>query len=373
MKPAPALIAFLGPSLPRPAAEQVLHQAAPRLRAAVWGPARQGDVWRALGERPRAIVLIDGLFESAPSVWHHELLDALDAGVLVFGAASMGALRAAELRGQGMIGVGAIFQRYAARGRGGAGASSKAVSSGSNDDAAVALLHAPEEQGFSPLTVPLVNAEHALRVALDAGALSRAAHGRCLKAARALHYQERTWSAVLGSAKLLPAARAGWDAFARRGLPDLKADDARRCLREAALAAQGTGARPPARPRPQPSSGLVRHRRLLAVGAAAPHSPGELALAEEGLQTLLLAGLARAAGLTPSAAELTRAREALRGTRSEASLEARLRTLRAAEDEVARAAETLALAGLALAEAPRLLPDGPGLAEGLRLARLLRS
>ena len=295
-------------------------------------------------------------------------------GVAVFGAASMGALRAAELQGRGMIGVGAIFQRYAARARGRAGATAHSTvrAPGSNDDAAVALLHAPAEQGFAPLTVPLVNAEHALRAALDAGALSRAAHGRCLKAARALHYQERNWEAVLGSAKLASAARETWEAFARRGLPDLKADDARRCLREAALAAQGTGARPPARPRPQPSSALVRHRRLLAVGAAAPDSPGEQALAEEGLRTLLLAGLARAAGLSPSPAELARAREALRGTRSEAAQEARLRTLRAAEDEVARAAETLALARLALAEAPRLLPDGPGLAEGLRLARLSR-
>jgi hypothetical protein len=365
MKSRPALIAFVGPSLARAAAEEVLHKVAPRLRAEVWGPARQGDVWRALGQRPRALALIDGLFESAPSVWHHELLDALDAGVLVFGAASMGALRAAELQGQGMIGVGAIFLRFAARARGGAG---------SNDDAAVALLHASEEQGFRPLTAPLVNVEHALGAALDAGALDRAAHARCLQAARALHYQERTWDAVLAAAKLPPAARARWDAFAARGLPDLKADDARLCLREAALAAQGTGARPPARPRPQPSSALVRHRRLLALlGAAAlPDAPAEQALAEEGLQTLLLAGLSRAAGLVPTSAEIEEAREALRGGRSAEAQEDHLRTLFAAEDEVARAAETLALARLALAHAPRLLPDGPGPAEGLRLARLLR-
>ena len=175
---------------------------------------------------------------------------------------------------------------------------------------------------------------------------------------------------MLAAARVLPAARARWDAFAASGLPDLKAEDARRCLREAALAAAGTGARPPARPRPQPSSALVRHRRLLAVGAKGPASPSEVLLAEEGLQTLLLAGLARAAGLAPTQAELEEARKTLRG-RSDSAEEDRLRTLRAAEDEVERAAGTLALARLALSHAPRLLPDGPGLAEGLRLARLL--
>ena len=33
-----------------------------------------GDVWRALEDEPRAIALIDGVFEHVPSVWHHELV-----------------------------------------------------------------------------------------------------------------------------------------------------------------------------------------------------------------------------------------------------------------------------------------------------------
>src|SRR5205823_8696241 len=71
------LVAFLGPSLP-----------AAEARGTVLPPARKGDVWRALVRyRPAAIALIDGVFESEPSVWHHEILDALDAGVRVFGGA----------------------------------------------------------------------------------------------------------------------------------------------------------------------------------------------------------------------------------------------------------------------------------------------
>ena len=101
MKPATGeLIVFLGPSLPSSETRRIA-------RCTVLPPARQGDIWRALIEhRPRAIALIDGVFESQPSVWHGEILDALDSGVRVFGASSMGALRAAELQAFGMVGVG---------------------------------------------------------------------------------------------------------------------------------------------------------------------------------------------------------------------------------------------------------------------------
>ncbi|MGZ5959233.1 MAG: TfuA-like protein, partial [Myxococcaceae bacterium] len=95
------MIAFLGPSLPAAEARGLGEL---ELRP----PARRGDIWRALVRAPRAIALVDGVFEASPSVWHHELRAALDAGVRVFGAASMGALRAAELAAEGMRGVGCV-------------------------------------------------------------------------------------------------------------------------------------------------------------------------------------------------------------------------------------------------------------------------
>ena len=36
-------------------------------------PAALGDVYRAMQDRPRAIALIDGLFDRVPSPWHKEL------------------------------------------------------------------------------------------------------------------------------------------------------------------------------------------------------------------------------------------------------------------------------------------------------------
>ncbi|RUX68847.1 hypothetical protein EN904_03020 [Mesorhizobium sp. M7A.F.Ca.CA.001.07.2.1] len=61
---------------------------------------------RAVLEGRKVIGLIDGLFESGPAVWHKEILFALDAGCRLLGAASMGALRAAECWQFGMIGIG---------------------------------------------------------------------------------------------------------------------------------------------------------------------------------------------------------------------------------------------------------------------------
>src|SRR5512138_3315372 len=99
------VVAFLGPSLSADEARAI----AP---CRVLPPAREGDVLAILPERPLAIALVDGLFDTTPSVWHRELVAALDAGVAVFGGGSMGALRAAELERLGVVGVGAIFRAY---------------------------------------------------------------------------------------------------------------------------------------------------------------------------------------------------------------------------------------------------------------------
>ena len=81
---------------------------------------------------PARIAIIDGLFEQVPAVWHKELLFAMARGVEVSGAASMGALRAAELHAFGMIGVGPTFAAYKSgrahgRRRGGGGARAGAL------------------------------------------------------------------------------------------------------------------------------------------------------------------------------------------------------------------------------------------------------
>src|SRR5439155_25574779 len=87
-------------------------EAARELQAMYLPPAAEGDVYRVARKRPQAIGIIDGYFQSTPPVRHKEILWAMSRGIHVFGSASMGALRAAELASFGMEGVGTIFEFY---------------------------------------------------------------------------------------------------------------------------------------------------------------------------------------------------------------------------------------------------------------------
>lgn len=201
-------VVFLGPSLP---AAEALAIAAADLRP----PARAGDVVRALADGATVIGLVDGLFGGAPAIRHGEILLALDHGVAVLGAASMGALRAAELDRCGMVGIGEVYRAYA---RG------ELVS-----DDAVALLHGPAEAGWRPLSVPLVDVLATLEAAHAEGVLDAREVAAVTDHARALFYPRRTWPELL--APLEPAARARMLGWRPRGERSVKAEDARQLLR----------------------------------------------------------------------------------------------------------------------------------------------
>ncbi len=141
-------------------------------------PARCGDLLRTRGDRPRAVLLVDGVFETGPTVWHKEILLLLEAGIAVYGAASLGALRAAELDRYGMIGVGAIYRAYRDR--------------VIDRDDAVMVSHAPAELGHAPLTLALVDAE----ASIAASALDPELKQCVVRIARAIPFRERTWAAI---------------------------------------------------------------------------------------------------------------------------------------------------------------------------------
>ncbi len=96
---------FAGPTLPGDLGRDLL-------KAAWLPPAECGDVWRVVRAGARIVVLIDGRYASVPAPWHKEIHWALANGVRVIGAASMGALRAAEMHPFGMVGVGQVFTMY---------------------------------------------------------------------------------------------------------------------------------------------------------------------------------------------------------------------------------------------------------------------
>lgn len=176
-----SVIVFAGPSLP-PSARQGMDD------ILFLPPAAQGDVLAAMARyRPRVIGLIDGYFEGVPAVWHKELLHALGQGVHVYGAASMGALRAAELASFGMTGVGAIYRAYA---------SGALVA-----DDAVALVHGPAEAGFPSLSEALVNVQATLEAAKAQSLLEADDAALIARAASKRFYKQRDWPGILATAQ----------------------------------------------------------------------------------------------------------------------------------------------------------------------------
>ena len=177
-------IVFAGPTLPADAVAALLPE------ATVLPPARQGDIFRAVrAHRPIALGLIDGVFLHEPAVWHREILSALHEGVHVFGAASMGALRAAELAPFGMRGVGRVFGAY----RDGAW---PGFSDAFEDDDEVAVIHAPAELGAAPLSDALVDLRDTLLAAEEACLLSRDERDALLVALKALAFPRRSLAAL---------------------------------------------------------------------------------------------------------------------------------------------------------------------------------
>lgn len=198
------VIVFLGPTLPLSAARQIL---AADYRA----PVAQGDVLRAVEDRPAAIAIIDGYFGNVPAVWHKEILFAMSKGIPVLGAASMGALRAAELYAFGMEGVGSVFQAYA-DGR-------------LEDDDEVAVTHGPAELGYPSLSEAMVNIRRTLSDAHAAGILSIPLRRRLEEIAKDLCYRDRNYG------RILREAEEGTDPFElsafREWLPIGRADQKR--------------------------------------------------------------------------------------------------------------------------------------------------
>ncbi|MBP2227125.1 hypothetical protein J2847_000392 [Azospirillum agricola] len=202
---------FLGPTMPVADARALLPG------AVYLPPAAQADILSAMTiHRPDVIALIDGVFGQSLSVWHKEILFALHSGVAVYGASSMGALRAAECHPFGMVPVGEVARQY--------------IDGRLSGDDEVALAHAGPEDGYFPLSEPLVNLRASLAAAVAAGAIDRERHDRLIAAAKALYFTERTRDRVWAGAGLGESEAAGLDAFLATGAVDQKRLDAEALL-----------------------------------------------------------------------------------------------------------------------------------------------
>lgn len=210
----PPAIVFVGPTLDRPTAENLLD-------AVYLPPASKGDIYRVAQRRPQAIGIIDGYFERVLSVWHKEILWAMSQGIHVFGSASMGALRAAELASFGMIGVGEIYD---------------ALASGElEDDDEVTIAHGSNETGFRPHSEAMVNIRCTLAAAQRQSIVSQPQLEVLVQLAKGRFYPHRNYEDLLQLARrsALPAEVVDrLEAWLPEGRIDQKRRDAIAMLRQ---------------------------------------------------------------------------------------------------------------------------------------------
>lgn len=243
---------FIGPTLRA-------EEARPWLEAEYLPPVAQGDVASLLRFQPDVIGIIDGYFDQVPSVWHKEILLALSQGVTVVGAASMGALRAAELHPFGMVGIGRVFEWY----RDGV----------IEADDEVAVRHAPAELEYLPVSEAMVNIRSTLEAACRQRVIPDSTRDALVQIGRDTPYWERSYPGLLskGAQAGLPKEEMeGLNAYVSAHRVDQKKEDALALLRRVAAM------RPDSRPRGtdfelQRTSYLAR---LLDMDEAV-HAPGD--------------------------------------------------------------------------------------------------
>jgi hypothetical protein len=200
---------FLGPSLALDDARGLLPE------ATYLPPIKRGSLLPLLDDPPAAIGIVDGEFFQSFAISTQEILLCLERAIPVFGASSMGALRAVELEPFGMTGIGRIFTMFR---------------DGRLDaDDEVAMTFCPET--LRPLSEPMVNFRLAL-AACHAQRLLSASECRTLRARlKTAYFPERTVPRFFEElARVVPpdrcaAVRAWWPSA-----PNAKAEDARALL-----------------------------------------------------------------------------------------------------------------------------------------------
>jgi hypothetical protein len=184
-------------------------------------PVKLGDVYRAVSQSAyRVVGIVDGYFHWTPTVWHKEILWAIGQGARVFGAASMGALRAAELAPFGMQGVGRIFEAYREGRFPGLGTGPF------EDDDEVAVVHGPQETCYRALSEAMINIRCTLARAAEQAVIAESTRDALVAHAKALYYPDRNYAPLLalGRAGGLPVLEM---AALERWLPSGRVDQKR--------------------------------------------------------------------------------------------------------------------------------------------------
>jgi len=205
---------FVGPTI-------TVEEAKREFEAVYRPPVARGDVQRLVREgAAEAIGIIDGRFHSVRSAWHKEILWAMSRGIHVFGSASIGALRAAELDRFGMVGVGRVFEMFR--------------SGKLEDDDEVAVIHLPAEKNHAATSVAMVNIRATLEAALAAGVIRANTAASLVRVAKEMYFPHRTYENMLAAGRRSgesPKELQALEEWLVSGQVDQKREDARAMLR----------------------------------------------------------------------------------------------------------------------------------------------
>lgn len=177
-------------------------------------PIKRGDISEDIKENVDIIGIIDGIFHQAPSVAHKEIIKAIDSGIAVFGASSMGALRASELDSLGMTGIGYVYKQY------------RDGKITSDDDVAVVL----DNETLKPLSTPLVSMEYTFTEAVAENIITSEQKEDLLKIAKDIYYPQRTYSNIFKNYNLDDTTQENLINFINNA-PDIKKEDSKELLK----------------------------------------------------------------------------------------------------------------------------------------------
>lgn len=206
------IIVYAGLSIPFDEAKDILDST-DDVEVIYKRPIQRGDLGHALKEHPDIIAIIDGVFHQNSAVGHKEILNAMNSGARVYGASSMGALRASELDTLGMVGVGYVYTQYATG------------EVDSDDDVAVML----DSETLEAISVPLINMKYVFTNAVSEGIITDDEKDELLKISKKTYYPQRNYAKTLSESDLDDGKKTELIDFIRTS-PDIKKEDAKELL-----------------------------------------------------------------------------------------------------------------------------------------------
>jgi hypothetical protein len=200
----------LGPSLSPKEAKKILSSNTNR-KVTYAPPIKRGDIPNAINEGFNIIGIVDGFFFRESAVSPREIMEALKDKVKIYGASSMGALRASELDRYGMIGIGKIYHLY------------RDGTLNSDDEVALSF----ESEGYTPLSEPLINIRETIKKAFENNVLNKEEYEVVFKSAKNLYFPERRWEKIIqNSENILNRSLSNLTEFVKSNRVDIKREDA---------------------------------------------------------------------------------------------------------------------------------------------------